>query len=127
MHKTFLKTASFFGALGVILGAFGAHQLKNILSESAISIFETAVRYMFYHVFALLAVAILYQQFPNKLLKSAGIFFIVGIILFSGSLFVLTYKEALVLPGLKWAGPITPLGGACFIAGWICLAFGIKR
>jgi uncharacterized membrane protein YgdD (TMEM256/DUF423 family) len=127
VHKTFLKTASFFGALGVILGAFGAHQLKNILSESAISIFETAVRYMFYHVFALLAVAILYQQFPNKLVKSAGIFFIVGIILFSGSLFVLTYKEALVLPGLKWAGPITPLGGACFIAGWICLAFGIKR
>ncbi len=127
MHKTFLKTAAFIGALGVILGAFGAHQLKSILSESAVLIFETAVRYMFYHVFALIAVAILYQQFSNKLLKSAGILFIVGIILFSGSLFVLTYKEALVLPGLKWAGPITPLGGACFVAGWICLGFGIKK
>jgi uncharacterized membrane protein YgdD (TMEM256/DUF423 family) len=127
VHKTFLKTAAFIGALGVILGAFGAHQLKSILSESAVLIFETAVRYMFYHVFALIAVAILYQQFSNKLLKSAGTLFIVGIILFSGSLFVLTYKEALVLPGLKWAGPITPLGGACFIAGWICLGFGSKK
>jgi uncharacterized membrane protein YgdD (TMEM256/DUF423 family) len=127
VHKTFLKTAAFIGALGVILGAFGAHQLKSILSESAVLIFETAVRYMFYHVFALIAVAILYQQFSNKLLKSAGILFIVGIILFSGSLFVLTYKEALVLPGLKWAGPITPLGGACFVAGWNCLGFGIKK
>jgi uncharacterized membrane protein YgdD (TMEM256/DUF423 family) len=127
VHKTFLKTAAFLGALGVILGAFGAHQLKSMLSESVVLIFETAVRYMLFHVFALIAVAILYQQFPNKLVKSAGIFFIVGIILFSGSLFVITYKEALVLPGLKWAGPITPLGGACLIAGWICLAFGIKR
>lgn len=127
MHKTFLKTAAFLGALGVILGAFGAHQLKSMLSESAVLIFETAVRYMFYHVFALIAVAILYQQFSNKFLKIAGILFIVGIILFSGSLFILTYKEALVLPGLKWAGPITPLGGTCFIAGWICLAFGIKK
>ena len=127
MHKPFLKIAAFLGAISVILGAFGAHQLKSILSESVVIIFETAVRYMFYHVFALMTVAILYQQFPNKLLKSAGIFFIVGIILFSGSLFILTYKEALVLPGLKWVGPITPLGGACLIAGWICLAFGIKK
>ena len=127
MHKIFLKTAALLAAFGVALGAFGAHQLKSIFAESIVNIFETAIRYLFYHVFALFIVAILYQQNPNKTLKIAGILFVVGIILFSGSLFLITYKEAMVLSGLKWVGPITPLGGVCFIAGWICLALGIKK
>ncbi|MBC7587300.1 MAG: DUF423 domain-containing protein [Chitinophagaceae bacterium] len=127
MHKNFIKTAAFIGAFSVVLGAFGAHQLASFLSPKAMAIFETAVRYLFYHVLALLAVGILYQYFPNKLVRAAGSLFILGIILFSGSLLLLTYKEAMNVPLLKWAGPITPIGGACFIAGWVCLALGIKK
>lgn len=127
MHKGYLKTAAFLGALSVILGAFAAHKLKSLVADTVVATFETGVRYMFYHVFALLAVGILYQYFPNKLLKTAGTLFILGIIFFSGSLFLLTYKEAMVLPGLKWAGPITPIGGVYFIGGWIFLGLGIKK
>ncbi len=127
MHKTYLKTAAFLGALTVILGAFAAHKLKSLVSDVAVNTFETGVRYQFYHVFALLAVGMLYASYPNKLLKAAGWLFIVGIIFFSGSLYLLTYKEAAVLPGLKWVGPITPIGGVFFIAGWVCLALGIKK
>jgi uncharacterized membrane protein YgdD (TMEM256/DUF423 family) len=127
MHKTYLKTAAFLGALSVLLGAFAAHKLKTLVSDVAVNTFETGVRYQFYHVFALLAVGVLYANYPNKLLKAAGWLFIAGIVFFSGSLYLLTYKEAAVLPGLKWVGPITPIGGAFFIAGWVCLALGIKK
>ena len=127
MHKNFIKTAAFIGAFSVVLGAFGAHQLASFLSPKAMAIYETAVRYMFYHVFALLAVGMLHQYFPNKLLKVSGNLFIVGMVLFSGSLFLLVYKDAMNIPLLKWAGPITPIGGACFIAGWVCLALGIRK
>ena len=127
MHKLFLRTAAIIGAFSVAMGAFAAHTLKDLVSEYAMGIFETAVRYQFYHVFALLAVGILYQQFPGKMLKWAGRFFIVGIILFSGSLYALAVVKGAVLPGFKWLGPITPLGGICFIAGWICLFIGIFK
>jgi uncharacterized membrane protein YgdD (TMEM256/DUF423 family) len=121
MHKGFLKTASFFGALSVAMGAFGAHALKQRVSDYAVSIFETGVRYQFYHVFALLACAFVYKEFRTSLIKWSGILFIAGIILFSGSLYVLTFIKAAVLPGYDWVGAITPVGGLCFIAGWICL------
>ena len=127
MHKGYLKTAAFLGAISVILGAFAAHKLKELLSEKAVDIFKTGVTYMFYHAFALLIVGILYQYFTNKLVKVAGVLFIIGIILFSGSLFILTYSEGMVKPGFKWVGPVTPIGGACFIGGWVCLALGIKK
>lgn len=127
MHKGFIRTAAWLGALSVILGAFGAHKLKDLFADNVVAIFETGVRYMFYHVFALLAVGVLYERFSKRLLKTAGILFILGIILFSGSLFLLTYSEGLVKPGFKWVGPITPIGGACFIGGWACLALGIKK
>lgn len=127
MHKTYIKTAAFLGALTVAMGAFGAHKLKSLVAENGVATYETAIRYQFYHVIALLLTGILYQQFPNKLVKTSGILFMLGMLLFSGSLYLLTYKEALVLPGLKWVGPITPLGGVCFISGWICLALGIKK
>lgn len=127
MHKTYIKTAAFLGALTVAMGAFGAHKLKSLVAENVVATYETAIRYQFYHLIALLLAGILYQQFPNKLIKTSGILFMLGMLLFSGSLYLLTYKEALVLPGLKWVGPITPLGGVCFISGWICLALGIKK
>src|SRR2546426_5327253 len=127
MHKGFLKTAAIIGALSVALGAFAVHALKQQVSDYALNIFETAVRYQFYHVFALLAVGILYKDLPGKLLKWSGIFFITGIILFCGSLYFLTYIKAAVLPGYDWIGAITPIGGVCFILGWIFLFAGIFK
>lgn len=127
MHKTYLKISAFLGALTVAMGAFGAHQLKKMVADTVVSTYETAIHYQFYHVFALFITAILYQSFTNKFIQLAGIFFILGMILFSGSLYLLVYKEAFVLPGLKWVGPITPIGGLCFIIGWLCLAFGVSK
>ncbi len=127
MHKGFLKTATLLAALSVALGAFGAHSLKQHVSDYAVSIFETGVRYQFYHVFALLAAGILYKEFPNKFIKWAGKLFIIGIIFFCTSLYLLTFIKAAVLPGYDWVGAITPVGGVCFILGWLCLFLGIKR
>jgi uncharacterized membrane protein YgdD (TMEM256/DUF423 family) len=127
MHKGFLKTAALLGALSVTLGAFAAHGLKQYLSADNLQVFETAVRYQFYHVFALLAVGILYAPFPGRLLQWAGRFFIAGIVLFSGSLYLLCYVKHQQLP-LNWLGAITPFGGVAFIAGWIMLfSAAVKR
>ena len=90
MHRWFLITASLIGALSVALGAFAAHTLKQVAPADTVAIFETGVRYQFYHAFALLAVAVLYEKYPGSLLQWAGNCFQVGIILFSGSLYVLT-------------------------------------
>jgi len=117
MHKGFLKTAALLGALAVILGAFAAHGLKKVYTPDNLQVFETAVRYQFYHVFALMAAGILYASFPGKLLAWAGKLFITGIIIFSGSLYVLCYVKYSEM-SLNWIGAITPLGGVCFIAGW---------
>ncbi len=127
MHKGYLRIATFLGAFSVALGAFGAHGLKQLVDDNSLKIFETAVRYQFYHVFALALVGILYKDFSAKLLNYAGIFFVIGILLFSGSLYVLTYITATNVSGLNWVGPITPIGGLFFIAGWICLLLGIKK
>lgn len=124
MQKVFLKIAAFTGALSVMLGAFAAHGLKQILSPENLQIFETAVRYQFYHVFALLAVGILYKEFPGKLLKWAGSLFIAGMFLFSGSLYLLCYVKHNELP-LNWLGAITPFGGAAFIGGWVLVLFSL--
>jgi uncharacterized membrane protein YgdD (TMEM256/DUF423 family) len=121
MSKRFIQYAAILGALSVALGAFGAHALKKIVEADAVATFETGVRYQFYHTFALLAVGILYRRMPTKIMEWAGILFISGIVLFSGSLYLLTYLNATETVGLKGVGAITPLGGLCFIAGWICL------
>lgn len=126
MHNGFLKTAALLGALSVMLGAFGAHSLKNILSRFNLEVFETAVRYQFYHVFALLAVGILYGVFPGKLLEWAGRFFIAGMVLFSGSLYLLCYVKHYYLP-MKWLGAITPFGGICFITGWVLIFWAVIK
>ncbi|HXS58375.1 MAG TPA: DUF423 domain-containing protein [Hanamia sp.] len=121
MNKGFLKIAALLGAFSVALGAFGAHALKGRLTVYAIEIFETAVKYQFYHVFALLAVGILYKDFPGKLLNWAGRLFIAGIILFSGSLYCLAVVKGKGISGFDWLGAITPFGGLCFIIGWMLL------
>lgn len=121
MHKGFLQTAAILGALAVALGAFGAHGLKKIVPAETVTTFETGVRYQFYHVFALLAVAILFGSFPGRNLQYAGVCFIIGIILFSGSLYILTALQATKTVGLRGIGAITPIGGVFFIIGWILL------
>lgn len=126
MHKGFLRTAAVTGALAVALGAFGAHGLKKILDAELLSVFETAVRYQFYHVFALLAVGILYKEFPGKFMQWAGRFFITGMVLFSGSLYLLCYVKHSQL-SLNWIGAVTPFGGAAFIAGWLLLFAAISK
>ena len=123
-YRFFLLLGSFFGFLGVALGAFGAHGLKSILSSEMLVVFETGVRYQMYHAFALLLTAILHKQFPHRFKGIAGWFFTVGIIVFSGSLYALAVTEARSL------GMITPLGGVCFLLGWVFLilsALKIKK
>lgn len=127
MHKFFLQVAALVGAISVAFGAFGAHALKKMVSDVAVNIFETGVRYQFYHVFALAIVGILYRDFSNKWMLWAGNLFIIGILLFSGSLYVLTYFKATVKPNFDWIGAITPFGGLAFIAGWVCLLIGLFK
>jgi uncharacterized membrane protein YgdD (TMEM256/DUF423 family) len=126
MLNSFLRIAAYLGALSVILGAFGAHALRNIMPPKALEVYETGVRYQFYHVFALALAGILYNFFPNKLIYWSGQCFIGGIILFCGSLYLLTYASATNSTAFRWVGPVTPLGGLLFIAGWILLALGIR-
>jgi uncharacterized membrane protein YgdD (TMEM256/DUF423 family) len=117
MAKLFITLAAFSGMLAVAFGAFGAHALKNRLDDYALGVFQTAVQYHFYHSFALLAVGLLALNQPHTmLLKSSGSLFLLGMLIFSGSLYTLS------LTGIKWLGAITPLGGLAFIAGWACLA-----
>ena len=103
--------------LAVAFGAFGAHALKGRLDEYALGVFQTAVQYHFYHSLALLGVGILALSQPQTvLLKTSGWMFLLGILVFSGSLYLLSVS------GMRWLGAITPLGGLAFLAGWACLA-----
>lgn len=117
MEKIFIAIAAIFGGLAVGGGAFASHALKERLSEKALAIFETGVKYQMYHALALLLVAILLgrAEFSQGLLTTTGVTFIVGIFIFSGSLYTLS------LTGIKWLGAITPLGGVAFLVGWGCL------
>jgi uncharacterized membrane protein YgdD (TMEM256/DUF423 family) len=110
-----------FGALGgmfaVAFGAFGAHAVRARLDEYSLRIFETAVQYQFYHSLALLAVALLLQRFPSSTLLQASVWlFLSGILIFSGSLYILS------LTGQRWLGAVTPIGGLALVAAWGCLA-----
>jgi len=127
MKMNSVKTGAIIAALSIMMGAFGAHLLKDILSEKALALYETGIKYQLYHAFALIIAGILYQLSPDKKIKTASTLFLLGILFFSGSLYFLSYKINNNIEGLKWVGPITPLGGLCFIAGWIFLAIGYKR
>ena len=127
MHKGFLRWAALLGALAVGLGAFGAHGLKQFVTVETIGTFETGVRYQFYHAFALLAVGILYERFHIKWLRYAGNCFLIGILLFSGSLYILTALKATDTVGLTGIGAITPIGGVFFIAGWLLLLAAVWK
>ena len=121
MHKSFLTTAAVLGALSVGLGAFAAHRLREIVAPDVVSIFETGVRYQFYHVFALLIVGLAPDRVSNRWIVWAGNCFIMGIIFFCGSLYILTALKAADISPSKIVGIATPVGGVFFIAGWVFL------
>lgn len=126
MSKTFLSLGSIIAGLGVVLGAFGAHKLKEIAPES-VPTFQTGVQYQMYHAFALLIVGVLFERFGGKAMNWAGISFFVGIILFSGSLYALSLLKATGKVGLGGLGIVTPIGGLFFIVGWICFVMALVR
>jgi uncharacterized membrane protein YgdD (TMEM256/DUF423 family) len=116
MDRTFLLVGSVAALIGVAVGAFGAHGLRDRLSPEMLEVFETGVRYQMYHAFAILFVAVTLARFDGWLVRTAGWLFVSGIVLFSGSLYLLAVS------GVKTLGAITPLGGLAFLAGWACLA-----
>lgn len=113
--KIILSLAACSAMLSVVLGAFAAHGLKNKLSDTLLGAFQTGVQYQMYHSLALILLVILYRQVPQPLLFWSAGFMLAGITLFSGSLYLLALTQ------IKWFGPITPLGGLCFIVGWALL------
>ena len=121
MDRFFFIAACLFGFIGVALGAFAAHGLKNQLDASSLMTFETGVRYLMYHTFALLATALAYSKWRARSLLVSGWMFITGIVLFSGSLI------ALSLSGIQSLGIITPFGGVAFLTGWLCMAWSIWK
>ncbi|MDX1639927.1 MAG: DUF423 domain-containing protein [Balneolaceae bacterium] len=122
MDKLFLALGSINAGLAVLLGAFGAHGLKSRLSADLFDIFETAVQYHFYHALGLLAVGLLAIHYPESgYLRWSGWLMLAGIIIFSGSLYILS------ISGIRWLGAITPIGGTAFIAAWILLTLAILK
>ncbi|MDH1259896.1 MULTISPECIES: DUF423 domain-containing protein [Pseudomonas] len=121
MLRGFLMLAAFFGFTGVALGAFAAHGLKNRLTPEYLTIFHTGVTYQLVHALALFGVALLATQIQGRLITWAGLSFTVGIVLFSGSLYLLT------MTGISKLGIITPFGGLAFLIGWVCLGLAAWR
>jgi len=121
MVKFWLISAGIFGFLSVALGAFGAHSLKNILDDYGKSIYEKAVLYQMFHTMALFAVGVIQHFDKETSFSVAGWGFFIGIILFSGSLYLLATT------GLKWLGAITPIGGVAFLFGWFWLVWAIIK
>lgn len=126
MNKRIILTASFFGALAVVLGAFGAHGLKNLIDTSSIATWQKGVEYQFYHTLALLYLST-FARYRNKLVNIAYFCFTGGIVLFSGSLYLLATRSVTQLSFVNFIGPITPIGGLLFILGWLMLFFAALK
>jgi uncharacterized membrane protein YgdD (TMEM256/DUF423 family) len=125
MNKRIILTGTLFGLLGVVLGAFGAHGLEGKISDASLDNYKTAVSYQFYHTFAILYLAT-FSRAKNGLINFSFLAFTVGILLFSGSLYLLSTREITQLSS-SMLGPITPIGGLCFILGWISLFIATIR
>ena len=118
MERLFFALGALMSGLAVAIGAFGAHALRGQIAQNLLETYETGVKYHFYHALGLFAVALIIGRWPNSNLPViAGWLFVVGIALFSGSLYLLA------VTGARWLGAITPLGGVAFIVGWLCLAW----
>ncbi|MCL7959721.1 MAG: DUF423 domain-containing protein [marine benthic group bacterium] len=121
MHTKFLLLGAISAFIGVAAGAFGAHGLEDRLSADLLAVYETGVRYELFHAVALLFVGLAAERWPAAGWGRTGWMFLVGTVLFSGSLY------ALALTGERWLGAVTPLGGVCFLAGWIFAATASLR
>ena len=121
MSTVFFSLGSALALLSVAAGAFGGHVLKPRLTTDLFEIFEVGAHYHMYHALALLAVSWAHTQWPGTLTAATGWLFVAGIALFSGSLYVLS------LSGVRWLGTVTPLGGLCFMVGWLCLGLAAWR
>ncbi|MBI1372657.1 MAG: DUF423 domain-containing protein [Phycisphaera sp.] len=115
MTRRFVILAGILGCTGVIAGAFGAHGLEGRLDAHMLDVWNTGARYQIYHAIALLGAAWVCERFPGRAATVAGWLFVVGVVIFSGSLY------ALALSGIKWLGAVTPLGGLALIVGWALL------
>jgi len=124
MHRVYLLSGAVLSGLAVILGAFGAHKLKEIAPDS-VPAFQTGVQYQMYHAIALIFVAILFEKYPVKFMSWAGTAFLIGIVLFSGSLYALAALKATGKVGLGGLGILTPVGGLFFIAGWLFFVLSV--
>ena len=120
MDRVFFALGAVSGFISVAAGAFGAHALRGRLTPEYLGVFETAARYQMYHALALLAVAWTITRGSGSTAQWAGWLFVIGTVLFSGSLY------GLALTGIRWLGAITPLGGVAFLAGWLCLALSAR-
>ena len=121
MDRFFFTAGAIAAFVAVALGAFGAHSLKTKISADMLDIFEVGVRYQMYHALALIAVAWASARWPEANLTAAGWCFIAGIVIFSGSLYLLSFT------GIRWFGAITPIGGLAFLAGWAILVWSLNR
>lgn len=119
--KLFLSLGALSGALAVLIGAFGAHGLKDRLCDQMLAVYKTGVEYHFYHTFALLGIGLLALHYKSPLLTASGWSMVAGILLFSGSLY------ALSISGVRVLGAITPIGGLCFMVGWMLFAVAILK
>ena len=121
LSQRFLILGTVFAGSAVAAGAFGAHALKGILDAPRLQAFDTAIRYQMYHAFALCIVSWAIDRYPERRIEQTGWLFIVGIFLFSGSLYLVS------LTGIRWLGAVTPIGGLAFLAGWMLLGWRIWR
>ena len=120
MDRLFMVLGAVSGAISVAAGAFGAHALRARVEPRMLEVFETGARYQMYHALALMAVAWASTRWAGSLVNASGWLFVAGTLLFSGSLYAMTFT------GIRALGAVTPIGGVCFIAGWVCLALAAK-
>lgn len=128
MQKRLIQFAGISGAIGVALGAMAAHFLKTKMEDGTITLndlqaFETGTRYQIYHSIALLSIALLYDKLSSRLITKAVYCFMAGIVLFSGSLYLLSTSRLMGIEHMRWLGPVTPIGGVFLIAGWLLTGF----
>lgn len=127
MHKTYLLLGIVFAGIAVALGAFGAHGLKKIVTPEQVATFQTGVQYQMYHALALMLLAIIAGKMSGGMISTAGIFFVLGVLMFSGSLYLITALHAASKPIPTPVVIITPLGGLCFIVGWILFLLSVVK